>query len=160
MWSSRKKILVDDEPDITFTLHAISQKRGFEVSSFNDPLLALQSFKPHYYDLATLDIKMPKMKGFELYKKLKEKDNHVKVCFLTAVSEFRGYEQHKIDVSPKPRERYFVASTLGLLTSGFITDYYKDISVLQLCKSVVNRDILFVVIIVLFVGWSIPVMIS
>jgi DNA-binding response OmpR family regulator len=69
MWSSRKKILVvDDEPDITFTLHAILQKSGFEVSSFNDPLLALQSFKPHYYDLVTLDIKMPKMNGFELYK--------------------------------------------------------------------------------------------
>ncbi len=110
MCSSRKKILVvDDEPDITFTLYAILQKSGFEVSSFNDPLLTLQSFKPHYYDLVTLDIKMPKMNGFELYKKLKEKDNHVKVCFLTAVSEFRGYEQNKSDVSPKLHERYFIA---------------------------------------------------
>jgi DNA-binding response OmpR family regulator len=114
MWSSRKKILVvDDEPDITFTLHAILQKRGFEVSSFNDPLLALQSFKPHYYDLVTLDIKMPIMNGFELYQKLKEKDDHVKVCFLTAVSEFRGYEQYKKDVSPKPHERYFVAKPIS-----------------------------------------------
>jgi DNA-binding response OmpR family regulator len=114
MWSSRKKILVvDDEPDITFTLHAILQNNGFEVSSFNDPLLALQSFKPHYYDLVILDIKMPKMDGFELYQKLKEKDNQVKVCFLTAVSEFRGYEQYKSDVSPKPHERYFVAKPVS-----------------------------------------------
>ena len=114
MWSSRKKILVvDDEPDIMFTLHAILQKRGFDVSSFNDPLLALQSFKPHYYDLVTLDIKMPIMNGFELYQKLKEKDDHVKVCFLTAVSEFRGYEQYKKDVSPKPHERYFVAKPIS-----------------------------------------------
>jgi DNA-binding response OmpR family regulator len=114
MWSSRKKILVvDDEPDITFTLHAILQKSGFEVSSFNDPLLALQSFKPHYYDLVTLDIKMPKMNGFELYQKLKEKDSRVKVCFLTAVSEFRGYEQYKSDVSLKLHERYFVAKPIS-----------------------------------------------
>ena len=114
MWSSRKKILVvDDEPDITFTLNAILKKSGFEVSSFNDPLLALQSFKPHYYDLVTLDIKMPAMNGFELYQKLKEKDDHVKVCFLTAVSEFRGYEQYKKDVSPKPHERYFVAKPVS-----------------------------------------------
>ncbi|HEY9385732.1 MAG TPA: response regulator [Nitrososphaeraceae archaeon] len=114
MWSSRKKILVvDDEPDIMFTLHAILQKRGFDVSSFNDPLLALQSFKPHYYDLVTLDIKMPIMNGFELYQKLKEKDDHVKVCFLTAVSEFRGYEQYKKDVFPKPHERYFVAKPIS-----------------------------------------------
>jgi DNA-binding response OmpR family regulator len=114
MWSSRKKILVvDDEPDITFTLHAILQKSGFEVSSFNDPLLALQSFKPLYYDLVILDIKIPEMNGFELYHKLKEKDVHVKVCFLTAVSEFRDYEQYKKDVSPKPHERYFVAKPVS-----------------------------------------------
>jgi DNA-binding response OmpR family regulator len=114
MWSSRKKILVvDDEPDITFTLLAILQKGGYEVSPFNDPLLALQSFKPRYYDLVILDIKMPTMNGFELYQKLKEKDDHVKVCFLTAVSEFRGYEQYKKDLSPKPHERYFVAKPVS-----------------------------------------------
>jgi DNA-binding response OmpR family regulator len=114
MWSSRKKILVvDDEPDITFTLHAILQEGGFEVFSFNDPILALQSFKPRYYDLMILDIKMPEMNGFELYQKLKEKDDHVKVCFLTAVSEFRGYEQYKKDLSPKPHERYFVAKPVS-----------------------------------------------
>ena len=109
MWPDMKKILIiDDEPDITFTLCAILQKSGFEVSSFNDPLLALQSFKPRYYDLVILDIKMPEMNGFELYQQLKEKDNHVKVCFLTAVSEFRDYKQYK-DVSPKLHERYFIA---------------------------------------------------
>jgi CheY-like chemotaxis protein len=110
MWPSRKKILVvDDEPDITFTLLAILQKAGYEVSSFNNPLIALQTFEPHYYDLLIIDINMPEMNGFELYQKLKEKDIHVKVCFLTAVSEFRDYEQYKEEVSPKPHERYFVA---------------------------------------------------
>lgn len=114
MWPSRKKILVvDDEPDITLTLVAILQKSGYEVSPFNDPLMALQSFKPHYYDLLILDIKMPEMNGFELYQKLREKENHVKVCFLTAVSEFIDYEQYKGDVSPKPNERYFVAKPVS-----------------------------------------------
>ena len=114
MWPSRKKILVvDDEPDITLTLLAILQKSGFEVSSYNDPLLALQFFKPRYYDLVILDIKMPKMNGFELYRQLKKKDSYVTVCFLTAVSEFRDYEQYKSDVSPKPNERYFVAKPVS-----------------------------------------------
>jgi CheY-like chemotaxis protein len=75
--------------------------------------LALQSCKPHYYDLVILDIKIPKMNGFELYQKLKKKDDHVKVCFLTAVSEFRGYEQYKKEVSPKPHERYFVSKPVS-----------------------------------------------
>jgi CheY-like chemotaxis protein len=114
MGSSRKRILVvDDEPDITFTLDAILQKGGYEVSSFNNPLKALQSFRPRYYDLLIIDIKMPEMNGFELYRKLKEKDSYVKVCFLTAVSEFRDYEQYKGDVSPKPNERYFVAKPVS-----------------------------------------------
>jgi DNA-binding response OmpR family regulator len=114
MWPSRKKILlVDDELDITFTLHSLLQEGGFEVFSFNDPILALQSFKPHYYDLLILDIKMPKMNGFELYQQLKKKDDHVKACFLTAVSEFRGYEQYKKEISPKPHERYFVAKPVS-----------------------------------------------
>jgi DNA-binding response OmpR family regulator len=114
LWPIRKRILiVDDEPDITFTLLAILQKGGYEVFPFNNPLMALQSFKPHDYDLLIIDIKMPEMNGFELYQKLKEKDSHVKVCFLTAVSEFRDYEQYKSDVSPKPNERYFVAKPVS-----------------------------------------------
>jgi CheY-like chemotaxis protein len=114
MGSSRKRILViDDEPDITFTLVAILEKGGYEVSSFSNPLKALQSFRPRYYDLLIIDIKMPEMNGFELYRKLKEKDSFAKVCFLTAVSEFRDYEHYKGDVSPKPNERYFVAKPVS-----------------------------------------------
>jgi CheY-like chemotaxis protein len=44
----------------------------------------LSNFKPDYYDLVILDIMMPKMDGFELYEKIKEKDDKVKICFLTA----------------------------------------------------------------------------
>ena len=114
MWPGKKRILVvDDEPDITLTLHTILQEGGFEAAFFNNPLLALQSFKPHYYDLLILDIKMPEMNGFELYQQLKKKDRGVKVCFLTAVSEFRDYEQYKKDVYPKLHERYFIAKPVS-----------------------------------------------
>ena len=105
-------MIVDDEQDITFTLRAILQEGGFEVISFNDPLLVLQDFKPHYYDLVILDIKMPEMNGFKLYRQLKNKDSDVKVCFLTAVSEFRDYEQYKKRY-PKMGERYFVAKPVS-----------------------------------------------
>jgi DNA-binding response OmpR family regulator len=109
----RKILVVDDEPDITFTLSSILKERGFEVMSFNHPLLALQSFKPRYYELVILDVRMPKMDGFELYQQLKKKDNSVKVCFLTAVSEFREYEQYKGEVHPKLNERHFIAKPVS-----------------------------------------------
>jgi len=47
-------------------------------------LIALSKFKPIYYDLFILDIKMPKMNGFELYTEIEKIDNQVKVCFITA----------------------------------------------------------------------------
>lgn len=52
--------------------------------TYNDPELALLEFKPDFYDLALIDIDMPTMSGFDLYDKIKEIDNKVKVCFITA----------------------------------------------------------------------------
>jgi two-component system, OmpR family, response regulator ChvI len=77
----KRLLLVDDEQDITSILSSILQESGFEVASFNNPLLALQHFKPRYYDLVILDIKMPDMNGFELYRQIRKKDKRVKVCF-------------------------------------------------------------------------------
>jgi DNA-binding NtrC family response regulator len=80
----RKILIVDDEPDITLTLRLGLEDSGFEVYTFNDPIEALSNFKVDYYDLLLLDIKMPGMNGFELYKEMKKIDNYVKVCFMTA----------------------------------------------------------------------------
>jgi two-component system catabolic regulation response regulator CreB/two-component system response regulator ChvI len=106
-------LIVDDEPDITLTLHTILEQNGFEVVSFNDPLLALRRFIPRYYHLVILDIRMPDMNGFELYRQIRRKDNRVKVCFLTAISEFIEYEQYKKETYPKLGGRYFIAKPVS-----------------------------------------------
>jgi DNA-binding response OmpR family regulator len=83
-------LLVDDEQDITFALNIGLEDNGFVVDSFNDPILALQSFKEKNrqendpYALALIDIKMPKMNGFELYNQIRKIDDKVKFCFITA----------------------------------------------------------------------------
>ncbi len=87
-------MLIDDELDITLTLKGVLEGAGFKVDSYTDPLLALNNYKINFYDLVILDIKMPKMDGFQLYTKIREKDPKVKVCFLTA-SEFY-YEEFRI----------------------------------------------------------------
>ena len=73
--------LIDDEPDITYTLEKVLEDNGFQVESFNDPILALNDYKANFYDLVVLDIKMPKMDGFELYIKIREKDSRTKLAF-------------------------------------------------------------------------------
>jgi two-component system alkaline phosphatase synthesis response regulator PhoP len=114
MQSSKKRIfLVDDEEDITFTLGIILENSGFEITSFNDPILAVQSFKPHYYDLLVLDVMMPQMNGFELYQQLRKKDIHVRVCFLTAITDLTEYDRYKKDVDLKLNKGNFVTKPIA-----------------------------------------------
>jgi two-component system, OmpR family, response regulator ChvI len=77
-------ILVDDEPDITFSFNIGLEDYGFAVDAFNDPLLALSSFKVGLYTMAILDIKMPKMNGFELGDKIRKLDDKIKISFMSA----------------------------------------------------------------------------
>ena len=98
----QKRILaVDDEPDLTMICSLALQYHGFKVDTFNDAQEALSNFKPDYYDLVILDIKMPNIDGFELYDKIKERDDKVKICFLTAselyYEEFRKKEYSALD---------------------------------------------------------------
>jgi DNA-binding response OmpR family regulator len=79
-----KIMLVDDEPDILITFKAALERAGFGLDAYEDPLIALSNFKPSYYDLVLLDIKMSKMNGFELYTEMRKIDEHVKVGFITA----------------------------------------------------------------------------
>jgi two-component system response regulator ChvI len=104
--SSRKILIVDDEPDITSTFDMILQMNGFEVTSYNDPLLALSNFKPDLYGLALIDIRMPKMNGFELYKKIKDIDNRIQACFITAFEDYR--EEFKESFPELEEEKYFI----------------------------------------------------
>jgi len=49
-----------------------------------NPILALDEFKSNFYDLIILDIQMPDINGFQLYREIKRKDINAKICFLTA----------------------------------------------------------------------------
>ena len=86
MNSGKKKriLLVDDEHDITFSLRIGLENNGFVVDTFNDPQEALSNFKAGLYDLLLIDVKMPKMNGFELYEEMEKIDGKAKVCFITA----------------------------------------------------------------------------
>jgi len=86
-------LLVDDEPDVLYTIKNILEDNGFQVDTFNDPIISLKSYASNYYDLVILDIKMPKMDGFELYTKIRVKDPKVKICFLTASEMY--YEKYR-----------------------------------------------------------------
>jgi DNA-binding response OmpR family regulator len=104
---NKRILLVDDEPDVTYTLEIVLEDNGFMVDSYTDPTLALSNFKPGLYDLLLLDIRMPKINGFDLYQKTKEIDSNVKICFLTASELF--YEKYrKIGAYPRVDKEKFI----------------------------------------------------
>src|SRR5215831_22085 len=81
---SKRILVVDDEADINAALREILELNGFTVDSYENPRHALENFKPYFYDLLILDIKMPEMSGFSFYSEIKKLDDKMKVCFLTA----------------------------------------------------------------------------
>jgi DNA-binding response OmpR family regulator len=84
----RKILIVDDEYDITFVFKIILEEKGFATDIYNDPIDALSMYKPYYYDLVMIDLKLPRITGFELYNQLRMLDNKTKICFLTSSEQF------------------------------------------------------------------------
>ena len=97
-------LLVDDDPDILLTFktglendknRVLDEGVKVQVDTFADPKQALSSFKTGVYDLLLLDIRMPDINGFELYRELNKIDDKPKVCFITAYELY--YETLKKD---------------------------------------------------------------
>ncbi|HZC20326.1 MAG TPA: response regulator [Nitrososphaeraceae archaeon] len=81
-------MFVDDEKDILSTVkRGLESNNAFKVDTFPSGESALQTFENHpenYYDIVITDIRMPKMNGFELYRRIKEKNPSMKIAFITA----------------------------------------------------------------------------
>jgi CheY-like chemotaxis protein len=89
-----KILVMDDDLDITTSFKEVLENNGsFSVRTYNDPQQALSKFEAGLYDLLLLDIRMPNLNGFELYREIKEMDHETKVCFITAYETY--YEQLK-----------------------------------------------------------------
>ena len=84
MGENNKILLVDDEYDIALAFTLGLQSNGFAVDMFTNSIEALSNLKVNFYNLALLDIKMQEMDGLELAQKIKDKDENIKICFLTA----------------------------------------------------------------------------
>lgn len=93
-----KSILaVDDEFDIVTIIKLALQRTGFKISTFTDPVLALEEFQQHSreYSMVLTDIRMPRMNGFELARKVNAINPKVKI-FLMSAFEISKSELEKV----------------------------------------------------------------
>jgi len=81
-----KILLVDDDPDLLTVTGFALQQAGFLVVKAADGLEALDAFQREQPDLAVLDINLPKLNGFDLARKLRERSK-IPLIMLTARNE-------------------------------------------------------------------------
>ena len=105
-------MIVDDEPDILITIKLVLDKSGFQnVDVFSDPLEALANFKADKYDLVVLDIRMPEMSCYDLYREIRKQDKSVRVCF---VSAFEDYFQEFSKLFPNDKAECFMRKPMTM----------------------------------------------
>ncbi|MGM0623609.1 MAG: LytR/AlgR family response regulator transcription factor, partial [Campylobacterota bacterium] len=99
-----KILLVDDEDLALGRLERMVKDLGFESVSFNDSTKALEALKEDDFDMAILDINMPKIDGTTLAKEIKYTQPECFVVFQTAYEEYalKAYELGAIGYLLKP----------------------------------------------------------
>ncbi len=97
--------LVDDDQNILASVSMALESEGFKVRTFTDGASALEGINKDPGDLAVLDIKMPRMDGMELLRRLREKQS-LPVIFLTSkddeIDEMLGLKMGADDYIKKP----------------------------------------------------------
>lgn len=104
-------LVVEDEADLLYSIKKGLTRKDFEVDGYDDPLDALAKFKPNTYDVLLIDIRMPKMNGFELYREIKKSGDNSQVFFITA---FEVYYQEFRKVFPDLDVKYFIKKPITI----------------------------------------------
>jgi len=97
--------LVDDDRNILTSVSIALEAEGYRIDTYTDGASALDGFKTNPPDLAILDIKMPRMDGMELLRRLRQKTD-MPVIFLTSkdeeIDELFGLKMGADDFIKKP----------------------------------------------------------
>ncbi len=103
-----KILVVDDEQKMRHLLSIMLSRKGYQVDEAEDGLVALNKLIEGSYDLIITDIRMPRMDGHQLLKKIKENNIQCPVVFITAFasveSAVEAMQEGVVDYISKPFE--------------------------------------------------------
>ena len=116
-------LLVDDEPSIVQLAQMYLEREGFRVKSVSDGEAALETAGKLHPALIVLDLMLPKLDGFEVCKRLRQRDDPAAILMLTArdedVDKILGLELGADDYMTKPfNPRELVARVKAILRRG------------------------------------------
>lgn len=113
--SPSRIMIVDDESDILSVIkRGLESKNDFMVDIFSKADDAIENFQnhpPNYYDLVITDIRMPKVNGFELYRRIKDTNPNMKIAFITA---FEINKEEFSKVIPSVNVTHFISKPVSI----------------------------------------------
>ena len=83
----KKVLVVDDEPDTLELVKLVLESAGFEAILVNNGTKALAKIDAGKLDLVLLDIMMPDMDGWDVFRKIKERNTTIPIAILTAKAQ-------------------------------------------------------------------------
>ena len=115
-------LLAEDEVSLARAVVRILEKSNYSADAVHNGLDALQFLESGEYDLAILDIMMPKMDGITVVKKLRQQGNNIPIIMLTAKSEIDdkvlGLDSGANDYMTKPFDAKELLARIRVLTRG------------------------------------------
>ena len=118
-------ILVDDEQDILFTYKFFLEEQNYDVTSFTDPVFALnyiRNISNFNHFLIILDIRMKNLNGIQLYQQIKAIDPTIKILFITALDILDEFSTivpgiSKEQIMKKPIDKKLFTNTVKKLVN-------------------------------------------
>ena len=110
--------LIDDDKNILTSISMLLENEGYKVSTFSDGESGLKAILENSPDIAVVDIKMPRLDGIELLKKLRRTSN-IPVIFLTSkdteIDELLGLKVGADDYITKPFSQNILMERIRIL---------------------------------------------
>jgi len=113
-------LLVDDEEELVTTMAERLSLRGIQTDWATNAEDALTKLKHTRYDIALLDVKIPKMSGITLKKKMEEKNPEMKFIFLTGHGSEADFKAGSIEAGPE----YYLVKPVDI---GFLIQKMKEV---------------------------------
>ena len=114
--SSTQILVIDDDEDILNLFSDFLRKEGYGVTSFLDPLKALEEIdrRPQRYSIIITDIRMPGISGIELIRRIYKINHDIKVIIISAF-ELNGEDLRNIrydNFMEKPVHMHYLVQTI------------------------------------------------
>ena len=110
--------LIDDDKNILTSVSMLLESEGYKVKTFSDGESGLKAILENHPDIAVVDIKMPRLDGIELLKKLR-KTSDMPVIFLTSkdteIDELLGLKIGADDYITKPFSQKILIERIRIL---------------------------------------------